>query len=75
MADLSDETLTFIVNRAKSIHHGEIRVILNADSPKQVSIEVIEKARFTTDDQIPTVERLPKPLRGGVDRPESPRRG
>lgn len=75
MADLSDETMTFLVNRAKSIHHGELRVIINADSPSQVVVEVIEKAKFNTDDQVLQPKTPPRAVPGGKSLQNEPRKG
>ena len=75
MADLSDETLTFIVNRARPIHHGEIRIIMNQDSKDTVSIEVVEKERFRTDDKVLPVQRPPRGMLEGASSVEDRRRG
>lgn len=75
MAEISDETLAFIVNRAKNIHHGEVRLIINADSPKQVTVEVVEKARFNTDDQVLPPQSPSRPVPGGRSPANTPRRG
>ena len=59
MAEISDETLEFIVKRAKSMHHGSISLHINSDAPSKVDIEVVERARFRTDDEVAS---LPKPV-------------
>ena len=45
-AVLSTETLAFIAQKAAEIHHGEIRVLVNADNPQMVTIQVIQNERF-----------------------------
>ena len=59
MAEISDETLEFIVKRAKSMHHGSISLHINSDAPSKVDIEVVERARFRTDDEVVSP---PKPV-------------
>jgi hypothetical protein len=59
MAEISDETLEFIVKRAKSMHHGSISLHINSDAPSKVDIEVVERARFRTDDEVASP---PKPV-------------
>jgi hypothetical protein len=59
MAEISDETLGFIVKRAKSMHHGSISLHINSDAPSKVDIEVVERARFRTDDEVASP---PKPV-------------
>jgi hypothetical protein len=59
MAEISDETLEFIVKRAKSMHHGSITIHINSDAPSKVDLEVVDRARFHTDDR---VEASPKPF-------------
>jgi len=75
MAELSDETLTFIVQRAKTMHHGSITIHVNSDAASKVDVEVIEKQRFHTDDQVLPVGRPPRPLPAGKDPVEDRRRG
>ena len=43
---MSTETLAFIAQKAAEIHHGEIRVLVNADNPQMVTIQVIQNERF-----------------------------
>lgn len=45
-AILSTETLAFIAQKAAEIHHGEIRLEINADRPQMVTIQVIQNERF-----------------------------
>jgi hypothetical protein len=59
MAEISDETLEFIVKRAKYMHHGSISLHINSDAPSKVDIEVVERARFRTDDEVASP---PKPV-------------
>ena len=73
MAEISDEMLTFIVNKARDLHHGSIVIDVNADRPGQIGVEVVQKERFRTSEAISTPPRRPGSLPGGVD-PESQRR-
>lgn len=45
-AILTTETLAFIAQKASDIHHGEIRVLVNADKPQMVEVQVIQNERF-----------------------------
>ena len=46
MAEISDETLEFIVQESRRIDYGEIVIRFNANLPQKVDVEVIKKVRF-----------------------------
>jgi hypothetical protein len=75
MAELSSETLTFIMQRAKDLHHGSITIHINSDNSSKVDVEIIEKTRFRTDDQVLRPQNPPRALPGGRDPEKLPRRG
>lgn len=52
MAEISDELLTFIVQKAGTIHHGAIVIDINEDKPGVVNVEVVQKERFRTSEKI-----------------------
>ena len=51
---LSSDILAFIAQRASALHHGQIIVDINADSPSKIDVTVIEKERFRTSEGLPT---------------------
>lgn len=75
MAELSDETLTFIVQKAKSMHHGSITIHVNSDASSKVDVEVCERQRFHTDDQVLAPQTPPRAVPGGRSPASAPRRG
>lgn len=75
MAILSDETLDFILKRAKNMHHGSITIHINADAASKVDVEVCERERFHTDDQVLPPGGASRSSLGGKSRPEGLRRG
>jgi hypothetical protein len=51
MAEISDELLSYVVQKAKTIEYGEIVIKFNAGAKDKVDVEVVEKKRFRQDDE------------------------
>ena len=50
--ELSDEILTFLVQKAAEIHHGRLILEINVDSPSKIDILVEQKERFRTSEAV-----------------------